>query len=293
MLKVQSTFKNDLTTIYLVGTPIGNLNDISKRVIETFEISDVIYCEDTRVSFKLFEKLKISKKLKALHKFNEYSILPTIIDDINKCKNIAIISDAGVPCISDPGAIVIKNIIENNIKVNITSINCGPAYIHAIAASGFVAKRNLFLGFLDKKNMEKDMQEIFKNNNNSDTIISFYESVHRIQATLNQLSLQLNENTNIVLARELTKLNEEFLRGTIVEICEYINNNQLVLKGEFCIIIDSKYSLKNEIKVDMELIIYEVEKLISENISKKEAIKNISKKFSVSKNELTKYFYKD
>ncbi|ALD66138.1 16S rRNA (cytidine(1402)-2'-O)-methyltransferase [Spiroplasma cantharicola] len=293
MLKVQSTFKNNLPTIYLVGTPIGNLNDISKRVIETFENVEVIYCEDTRVSIKLIEKLKLSKKLKSLHKFNEYSVSPNLIEDLNKYKNIAIISDAGVPCISDPGAIVIRELIEKNIEVNITSINCGPAYIHAIVACGFVAKRNLFLGFIDKKNIEKELQKILNDNHNNDVIISFYESVHRIQSTLNQLALLLNENTNVVVVRELTKLNEEFLRGTIFEICDYINNNQLVLKGEFCIVIDSKFTLKNDTKVDMEKVISEVQKLISQNISKKDAIKNISKKYSVNKNELTKYFYKE
>ncbi|WP_338985401.1 16S rRNA (cytidine(1402)-2'-O)-methyltransferase [Spiroplasma endosymbiont of Diplazon laetatorius] len=292
MLKIQSTFKNDLPTIYLVGTPIGNLDDISKRVIETFEKADVIYCEDTRVSFKLFEKLKLNKKLKALHKFNEYSISESFIEDINKYKNIAVISDAGVPCISDPGAIVIKQVLESNVEVNITSVNCGPAYVHAIASSGFVARRNLFLGFLDKKNIEKDIKKIMGEQKNEEVIITFYESVHRIQATLNQLSLIIDKDTKVVLARELTKLNEEYLRGSISEICDYINEDKLTLKGEFCVVIDSEFKTEKGSQIDMLKIISEVEELIKENISKKDAIKTISKKYNVNKNELTKHFYK-
>ncbi|WP_339021383.1 16S rRNA (cytidine(1402)-2'-O)-methyltransferase [Spiroplasma endosymbiont of Atherix ibis] len=292
MIKVQSTFKNNLPTIYLVGTPIGNLDDISKRVIEVFQKADVIYCEDTRVSFKLFDKLNINKKLKSLHKFNEYLISESFIEDINKHKNIVIISDSGVPCISDPGAIIISKVLESNILVNITSVNCGPAYIHALASSGFVSRKNLFLGFLDKKNIEKEFYEILNKHKNNEVIISFYESVHRIQSTINQLSLILNKNTKLLLARELTKINEEFLRGTIAEICDYINNNQLTLKGEFCVVIDSNYNLEQEIKIDIEKILIEVENLIKENVSKKDAIKTISKKYNIKKNELTKFFYK-
>ncbi|AUB31337.1 16S rRNA (cytidine(1402)-2'-O)-methyltransferase [Spiroplasma floricola] len=292
MIKVQSTFKNNLPTIYLVGTPIGNLDDISKRVIDTFQKADVIYCEDTRVSFKLFEKLKINKKLKSLHKFNEHSISESFIEDINKYKNIIIISDAGIPCISDPGAIVVSKVLQSDIQVNITSVNCGPAYIHAIASSGFISRKNLFLGFLDKKNIEKEFDEILNKHKNNEVIISFYESVHRIQSTINQLSLMLNKNTKVVIARELTKINEEFLRGSISEICDYINDNQLTLKGEFCIVIDSNYDLNQESKIDMEKILIEVENLIKENVSKKDAIKTISKKYNIKKNELTKFFYK-
>ncbi|AUM62460.1 16S rRNA (cytidine(1402)-2'-O)-methyltransferase [Spiroplasma monobiae] len=292
MLKIQSTFKNELPTIYLVGTPIGNLDDISKRAIEVFEKADVVYCEDTRVSFKLFEKLNLSKKLKTLHKFNEYSISESFIEDINKYSNIAVISDAGVPCISDPGAIVIKQVLESDVEVNITSVNCGPAYVHAIAASGFVSRRNLFLGFLDKKNIEKDIKKVIDKQKNEEVIISFYESVHRIQATINQLSLILNEDTKVVIARELTKINEEYLRGTVKEVSDYINSNLLTLKGEFCVVIDSWFESNNGSEIDMDKIISEVEKLIKENISKKDAIKTISKKYNVNKNDLTKYFYK-
>ncbi|QHX36459.1 16S rRNA (cytidine(1402)-2'-O)-methyltransferase [Spiroplasma sp. BIUS-1] len=292
MLKVQSTFKNDLPTIYLVGTPIGNLDDISKRVVETFQKADVIYCEDTRVSFKLFEKLNLNKKLKALHKFNEFSISESFIEDINKYKNIAIISDAGVPCISDPGAIVIKQVLESNVEVNITSVNCGPAYIHAIASSGFVSRRNLFLGFLDKKNIENDLKKVLEEQQNEEVIISFYESVHRIQSTLNQLSLMIDSETKMVLARELTKINEEFLRGTIKEICDYINSDNLVLKGEFCVVLESNFKKTINKEIDMQKIVSEVEELLKTNISKKDAIKTVSKKYNVNKNELTKFFYK-
>ncbi|AGR41918.1 16S rRNA (cytidine(1402)-2'-O)-methyltransferase [Spiroplasma diminutum] len=292
MLKNQNTFKNNLSTIYLIGTPIGNLEDISKRVIDTFQLADVIYCEDTRVSLKLFEKLKINKKLKALHKFNEYSISESFIEDITKYKNIAIISDAGVPCISDPGAIVIQQVLQSNVEVNITSINCGPAYIHALAASGFTSKRNSFLGFLDKKNIEKELKEVLELTSKTDSAICFYESVHRIQSTLNQLSLLISKETKIILARELTKLNEQYLRGTIEEICDFINNDNLTLKGEFCVIIDSNYSLTNEVKIDMNNIIDEIQSLINKKISKKDAIKTVSKKYNINKNELTKYFYK-
>ncbi|AGR40921.1 16S rRNA (cytidine(1402)-2'-O)-methyltransferase [Spiroplasma taiwanense] len=291
-MKIQKTFRNQLSTIYLVGTPIGNLEDVSTRVIKTLNESDVIYCEDTRVSLKLFEKLNIKKKLKSLHKFNELLMVNEILNDIKIYNKISIISDAGVPCISDPGALVISKILNSNVDLNITSINCGPAYIHAIVSSGFVASQNLFLGFLDKKNIQKNLVNYLNNFKNSNILITFYESVHRIESSLNLLSTILEDDTNIVIAKELTKINEEYIRGEIIDVCKYISSTKFTKKGEFCIIINPNYKLKNEIEIDMKKIIFEVNKLILEKYSKKDAIKIISKKYSINKNELTKIFYK-
>ncbi|AHI52621.1 16S rRNA (cytidine(1402)-2'-O)-methyltransferase [Spiroplasma culicicola] len=289
-LQVKNSFKDNYPKLYVIGTPIGNLNDISPRVIESFNDVAKIYCEDTRDSKKLVDHLKIIKPLYALHKFNEVESSQQLILDLQNGLNIALISDAGVPCISDPGSKVIEQIYQHTNQFNIVPVNCGPAYIHAIVASGFVSNSNLFLGFLDKK--PEQIKNQLSKFANTDCIVSFHESVHRVKNTINLLNNFLDKNTLVSLSREITKVNEQHIRGAIFEIFEYINSKDFIEKGEFVICIESNYKLKDS-SIDKEIdYIALINQLIEQGISKKEAIKQISKKYGLNKAELYNNFHK-
>lgn len=163
-MRNQSTFKNNKSAIYLVGTPIGNLEDISFRAIDTLKKVDVICCEDTRTSQTFLKKYNINKKLISLHKFNEAKRIKELIQVLDAQNDIAIISDDGCPAISDPGATFINEILKV-YDCNVTSVNVGPAYVHAIVASGYLAKENYFHGFLDNKSENTKMNEQYTQRN--------------------------------------------------------------------------------------------------------------------------------
>ncbi|ASP28603.1 16S rRNA (cytidine1402-2'-O)-methyltransferase [Spiroplasma corruscae] len=288
MLRVQNTFKNNLKTVYLIGTPIGNLKDISFRAIEILKKSDVIFCEDKRVSVNLLNHYNITTNLRSLHKYNELEVYNKFEEDIQLYKTISIISDAGVPCISDPGKYLINKIVENNLNINITAVNAGPAYIHSLIVSGFLANDNIFLGFLKNKN---NNEEIINVVNTFDGVICFYESVHRIVDRINSLSLFLSSDTNIVIGREITKINEQFIYGNLEEVKDYVNSENFIKKGEFCILINvNKDNLLFEI--NMENIEKEICVLTNKNITNKEIIKIISKKYKINKNKVSSLVYK-
>ena len=236
---IQQTFKNNLPTIYVVGTPIGNLNDFSLRAIETLKAVDYILCEDTRTSQVLLQHFQINKPLISFHKYNELERRDQIKKYLNQGCDLAIISDAGIPTISDPGSWLLASLVnEKMLQFNLSALNCGPAYIHALVASALVGKSNYFHGFLTSKNQVAKVHELTKIvQNYSDTLICFYESVHRIKETilaLNQVLIN-HPSTLVVIARELTKRNEEIIRGTIQEVATLIQSPDFVFKGEFVV----------------------------------------------------------
>nr|VZS00051.1 Ribosomal RNA small subunit methyltransferase I [Mycoplasma feriruminatoris] len=239
---IQKTYKNNKPTVYLVTTPIGNLEDISLRAINTLKQVDVICCEDTRTSKVLLDKYQIKNNLLSLHKFNENLRVDQIINLLNENKNIAIISDAGVPIISDPASYIINQLKELDINCNITAISAGSAYIHALISSGFLIDSHYFYGFLKNKNKISKQNELAEliNKYANDSIICLYESVHRLKDTINCLNEILNQNHKIVISKELTKINEEIIYGSINQVNQYINSEEFVLKGEFVIVIDKK-----------------------------------------------------
>lgn len=289
-MRNQSTFKNSKPTIYLVGTPIGNLEDISFRAIDTLKNVDVICCEDTRTSQTFLKKYNINKKLISLHKFNETERIKELIQVLENQNNIAIISDAGCPAISDPGATFINEILKV-YDCNVTSVNVGPAYIHAIVASGYVTKENYFHGFLDSKSEKTKINELKEIiNKNSNVIISFYESVHRIQDTVAKLKEILNPTQSVLIGRELTKINEQYIQGNIIVVNEFIQSEAFVLKGEFVIVIDAQKQIN--IEIDKQEIITLVEELIKEGYKLKQACDIVGAKINKSKNEVYQIFIK-
>ena len=219
-----------MSKLFIVPTPIGNLGDITFRAIDTLKSVDLILAEDTRISLKLLKHYNIENTVESYHMHNEHKKLMSIIEKLNSGVEIALISDAGTPGISDPGFLLTRECIRNNIE-----IECLPgatALIPALISSGLPSDKFLFEGFLPaKKGRTKRLNELSQENK---TII-LYESPHRVLKTLNDLSSCYNEETNISISREITKIHEETFRGTIKESVEYFNKKKL--KGEFVIVL--------------------------------------------------------
>ncbi len=270
--------------LYLIATPIGNLEDITLRAINTLKEVDIIAAEDTRHSLKLLNHLNISKPLISYHRHNEDVKTKELITLLSQGKNVGLITDAGTPGISDPGEEVVKQAIENDI--NIIPIPGACAAINALISSGMSTKEFIFYGFLplNKKLREEKFEDIKRQNK---TII-IYEAPHRIKSTLKEINEKFG-NIKIVLAKEITKIHEEFIRGNIEEI---INNIQEP-KGEYIIIFEIKG--KSEKQIEME----NLNKLTIEEqynyyekmgLNKKEIIKKIAKNNNVPKDTIYKKF---
>ena len=270
-------------TLYLVATPIGNLDDITLRAIKVLQNVDIIAAEDTRHSLKLLNHLNISKPLISYHRHNEEIKSDLLINNLLEGKNIAIISDAGTPVISDPGQEIVKVAIENNIKV--TPIPGACALITALISSGLDASEFTFIGFLplNKKNRKEKLEQI--QNSTNTTIL--YEAPHKLLSTLQDLNNFL-ENRKIVLARELTKIHEEFIFGTCDELLKKLENP----KGEFVIIIEKNENIQNNNLDFLNALSLEEHYnfYINQGLSKNEAIKKIAKDKNVNKNEIYKKF---
>lgn len=218
-------------TLYLVATPIGNLEDISKRAIDILSTVDLILCEDTRESGKLFSHYGIKNNLMSYYSQVEDQKIPLIINYLKEGKNIALVSDSGTPCISDPGSKLVSACVENEIKV--VPIPGPNSIIPALVLSGFEIKSFYFEGFIpQKKGRKKKLEEIA----NRKEMTVFFESPYRIQKLINELN-ELCPQREIALCRELTKKFEEVIRGKISDIKK--NLASIKLKGEFVVIINS------------------------------------------------------
>lgn len=271
-------------TLYLVATPIGNLEDITFRAIRILKEVDLIAAEDTRQTLKLLNYYEINKPLISYHRHNEEVKQEVLIQKLKEGQNIALVSDAGTPVISDPGEVIVKEALKENIKVIPIPGAC--ALINALIASGLDTKEFSFYGFLslNKKLRKEKLQEIRKENK---TII-LYEAPHKLTSTLKDLS-EILEDRKIVVARELTKIHEEFLSGTASEILE----NYKEPKGEHIILIEGS-NIKEETKEQKnikEMTIEEHYKYYEkQGFTKNEIIKKIAKDKGVSKNEIYQMF---
>ena len=268
--------------LYLVATPIGNLEDITLRAINVLKNVDLIAAEDTRHTLKLLNHLEISKPMISCHRHNENEKSNKIIEKLKDGKNIAIVSDAGTPGISDPGEEVVKEAIKENIQIIPIPGAC--AAINALIVSGIDTKEFYFLGFLPlNKKLRKEKLNEIKNINKT---IILYEAPHKILNTINDLE-NILENRQVVFAREITKMHEEFIRGTIKEVKEKIENP----KGEFVIIIEGNKNVENiENKLNLLTINEHYNYYENKGYSKKEIIKLIAKDRNVNKNEIYQKF---
>lgn len=221
------------TQLYLVPTPIGNLDDITLRAIKVLKEVDIILAEDTRTSGKLLKHLNISQPLKSYHIFNEHKTVERLILELNSGKKMALISDAGTPSISDPGFLLVRECLKSDI-----AIECLPgatAFVPALVKSGLPSDRFMFEGFLPSK---KGRQTRLLDLKEESRTIIFYESPHRLLKTLTQLAEVLGEDRQASVSRELTKLYEETKNGSLAELKEYYSKGQI--KGEIVLIVQGK-----------------------------------------------------
>jgi len=219
--------------LYLVPTPIGNLDDITLRALEVLKSVDMILAEDTRTSQKLLKHYEIIKPLKSFHNFNEHKTLASLINQLKSGSVLALISDAGTPGISDPGFLLVRECLKNNIKVE-----CLPgatAFVPALVKSGIPCDRFVFEGFLPHK---KGRQTRLKMLTEETRTMVFYESPHRLIKTLRHLTEYLGEERNASISRELTKLHEETVTDTLSNLITYYQSNPV--KGEFVLVVEGK-----------------------------------------------------
>lgn len=276
---------NMLGKLYLVATPIGNLEDITFRAINTLKEVDIIAAEDTRHTLKLLNHYEISKPLISYHRHNEDVKSDVLISKLLEGQNIAVVTDAGTPGISDPGEEIVKEAIKNSIEVIPIPGAC--ALINALIVSGLNTKSFAFYGFLplNKKNREDALNKIKKENK---TVI-LYEAPHKILKTLQDI-LNFIGDVSCVLAKEITKIHEEYNRGKISEIIDKLSEKESI-KGEFVILLDLNLCITKETDDIVNKSIeeqYNYYKL--QGLEKKEIIKRIAKNKNVPRNEIYKQF---
>ena len=272
MKKIKS-FDNSHPLLYLIATPIGNLGEFSSRAIDVINEMDFIACEDTRNTKDLLQKFNINKRLVSLREHNEVEMSNYVINEIKSGKRVAYVSDAGYPAISDPGNILVKLANENDIAISVVSGSS--AFINALVSSNLDTDHFYFYGFLPAKEGEakKELESIKLI---KDTVI-FYESPHRIEATINLLLKELGDR-KAVLHRELTKINEEKIYGTLSEL---VNLDFSLIKGELVIVVEGN---KLENSYSDEEIVQRVASFIEKGLSKKDAIELTSEVLGVKKN---------
>lgn len=275
------SYNKEKGILYLVATPIGNLGDMTFRAVEILKSVDVIYAEDTRNSITLLKHFNIETKLLSYHEFNKELKEDEIVSRLKAGENVAIISDAGLPVISDPGFDIARRAIKEDIPV--TPIPGASAGISALIASGLNPLPFTFIGFVDSKTTKRKKElEEFKYYKNT---LIFHEAPHRLKETLTDM-LEVFGDRNIVIGRELTKKFEEFIRGTISEVIEVSDS----LKGEMIVLVEG---FKEEKSLSNPFL--EIEKLIGLNYKPKEAIKEVASMFNLNKQDLYKEYiaYKD
>ncbi len=267
-------------TLNLVATPIGNLNDITLRALKALEDAEVIYCEDTRVTRKLLTHFNIKatgKKIASFNQTNERSRLDELNDDLIGGKNVCIVSDAGMPTISDPGAAAVYVLRETGHKISV--IPGSSSVVCALAISGFNSDRFYFAGFLPKRQSERLKELEFMVGLNCTS--AFFESPHRLEETLTEVAQLVHPKTKICIVKELTKLNETVLVFEAEQIKAIIDN--LVIKGEFVVLISPINIQLNDSDTDA-IRLYE--ELIEVGVDSKTAIIFVAKHLNVSKNHL-------
>lgn len=277
----QKSFDDTSATLFLVATPIGNLEEMSVRAINTLKEVDCIAAEDTRNTVKLLNHFEIKTKLMSHHEHNWKQSIPKILELLKDGKNIALVSDAGYPAISDPGYELVQAAIQEGYGV--VPISGPNACLNALVVSGIAPQPFTFYGFLDHqdKTKKKELQAL---KNHQETLV-FYESPYRVEKTLN-LMLEIFGDRNMALCRELTKRHEEIIRGTISEIiplCE-------TLKGEMVLVVEGAKEIETQDE-DVD-IIAEIEKRLSQGVSSKDAIKDVAKTFQLKKNEVYDLYLK-
>lgn len=272
----QNSYNGDIKgKLYLIPTPIGNLDDITIRALNTLKEVDIVFAEDTREAFNLLKYYNINKKIESCHKYSEMKNKEKILRILKEGKTIGFISDRGTPLISDPGNFIVNEVINENIPV--IALPGATALIPALNMSGLDNERFLFYGFLNsKKNSAKNELNILKD---VEYTMIFYESPRRLKTTL-ELMFEVFGNRKISIVREISKLHEEIIRDNIENVIKLIDD----IKGEIVIVVEKKNNTKLETIPSNYIEL--VKKMQEEGYSKKDAVKEVSAKYNISKNKL-------
>lgn len=291
-MQVQKSFVNDNSKgiLYLVPTPIGNLEDMTYRAVRILKEAHIIAAEDTRNTKKLCHYFDIQTPITSYHEHNKEISAKNLISKLLLGEKVALVSDAGMPSISDPGYELVVQVLEENITV--VPLPGANAALTALIASGINPQPFYFYGFLSRNKKER-RAELENLNNKTETFI-LYEAPHRLKETLKAMSEVLG-NRNIVLCRELTKKFEEFLRGTIDEIIKWFEANEV--RGEFCIVVEGNHeSMENEQEpwwTDISVIDHVNHYMDQKKLTSKEAIKQVAKERNLPKREVYQTFHQE
>lgn len=269
----QQTFINKKPILYIVATPIGNMQEFTIRAQEILKSVALIGCEDTRTSRVLLDHFNIDTPLASYHKFNEKESVNKFIEVLDSGKDIALISDAGYPLVSDPGSVLVDEVIKHGY--NVTTISGSSAFLSALVASNFSLTRFTFIGFLDSKSSARKHQ-LEEVKNYKETLI-FYESPHRIKEMLEDVLLVFGDR-NIVLARELTKKFEEYIRGKVSDVLLNLDG----VKGEIVVVVEGNKEEKKEI--NEEDLLEEIASYLDSGMSNKDIVSLIVDKYNLKKN---------
>ena len=273
--------------IYLVATPIGNLSDISMRAIETLKNVDIIACEDTRNTIRLLNHFEIKGHLTSYHEYNKIDKAYELCEKVKEGNNIAFVSDAGMPAISDPGYELVDIAYKEGLEI--TVVPGASAVVSALAISGISSRRFAFEGFLPADKNEK--KEILTELSQESRTLILYEAPHRLLKTLKELFEYMGDR-NIAIVREITKLHEEVLRGKLADIIADYESEKIAIRGEYVLVIEGKSLLEKREerqKSFEEISIREhYEKYIAEGMDKKEAMKAVAKDRGIQKRDVYK-----
>lgn len=285
MMQTQKSFEtSEKGILYLIPTPIGNLEDMTFRAIRLLKEADIIAAEDTRNTQKLLNHFEIETKQISFHEHNSKERTTQLVERMLAGETVAQVSDAGMPSISDPGVDLVKSAIEAGIAV--VPLPGANAALPALIASGIAPQPFCFYGFLSRK--KKDLQLELENLKNRKETLIFYESPHRLKTMLEQMEPVLGSERKIVLARELTKRYEEFIRGSVSEVFKWAQNEQI--RGEFCIIVEGNKSPdldEQEAEWTNWTLKEHVEKIIDkQDVTSKAAIKKVAQLRNVQKREV-------
>ncbi|AYW44484.1 16S rRNA (cytidine(1402)-2'-O)-methyltransferase [Tetragenococcus koreensis] len=276
-MKKQKSYKDEAGKLYLVPTPIGNLEDMSVRGVKVLKTADLIASEDTRNTQKLLNHFDIAVAQKSLHEHNYKQRIPEFLELLKQGQTIAQVSDAGMPSISDPGQEFVASCIEEGISV--ISLPGPTAGLTALIASGLAAQPNYFYGFLPRK--RKDQQATLEKLATIKATLIFYESPYRLKTTVANMIEVFSEQRRAVICRELTKIHEEYLRGTLAELHDYLADN--TLKGECCLIVEGQIAQEIPDQVSKEPLKVQVEQLIATGLKPNSAIKEVAKQNDLKK----------
>ena len=285
-MQIQRSFKGDrgTGTLFLVPTPIGNRDDMSYRMIQTLKEVDLIAAEDTRNTGLLLKHFEIRTPQVSFHEHNAMEKIPDLLAHLESGKNVAQVSDAGLPSISDPGHDLVKAAIEREIPV--VAVPGPSAGITGLIASGLAPQPHIFYGFLPRK--EGQQKAFFQEKRDYPETQIFYESPHRVRATLQNM-LAVYGDRPVVLVRELTKIYEEYTRGTIAELVAYLEENPL--KGECLLIVEG--ASEQEANLEEVDLIQEIDLLVQSGMKKNQAIKQVAKQFGLQKSDLYARYHQE